>query len=302
MLDVITSAPIQQLIPALAGTVVAIALFVRLSRPGRRWALVRESVIVLGGFFAYLTVRGLTEGDLPTALIHADRLIDLERSLGFFFEPAAQAAVTSRHWIVTLANWVYIWGHLPVIGSVAFWLWRRDPKSYRLFRTAFLVSGALGLLLFIHFPTAPPRLAGLGLVDTLTEYSRSYSVLQPKSIVNQYAAFPSLHFGWNMLVAIAIISQVRRFSVRMLAAFMPVAMLVSIVLTANHFWIDAVAGGFVALVGLGVALYLGRTEPAAMELRSWLFVRRLEERTAAVRDIQAALAMPDSLARTVDGV
>ncbi len=259
MPDVMTSAPMQQLIPALAVVVVVIALFVRVARPGRRWALVRESVIVLGGFFAYFAVRGLTEGELSTALIHAERLIDLERSLGFFIEPAAQAAVSSRHWVVTLANWIYIWGHWPVIGGVAFWLWRRDPSSYRVFRTAFLVSGALGLMLFINFPTAPPRLAGLGLVDTLTEYSRSYNVLQPKGIVNQYAAFPSLHFGWNMLVAIAIISQVRRPSVRMLAAFMPVAMLISIVVTANHFWIDAVAGGFVALIGLGVALYLSRT-------------------------------------------
>lgn len=294
--------PMQQLIPALVVVVVVIALFVWLAQTGRRWALLREAAIIFGGFFAYFAVRGLTEGELATALIHANRLIDLERSLGFFFEPAAQAAVSSRHWIVTLANWVYIWGHWPVIGGVAFWLWRRDASSYRVFRTAFLISGALGLLLFINYPTAPPRLAGLGLIDTLTEYSRSYNLLQPKSIVNQYAAFPSLHFGWNMLVAIAIISQVRRFSVRMLAAFMPVAMLVSIVLTANHFWIDAVAGAFVALIGLGVALYFNRTEPAAVELHSWIRARQLEERTTGLRDIPIAFIAPDSLARTADGV
>jgi membrane-associated phospholipid phosphatase len=119
--------------------------------------------------------------------------------------------------------------------------------------------------------------------------------------VNQYAAFPSLHFGWNLLVAIAVIAQVRRLGVRMLAMFMPAAMLVSIVLTANHFWIDAVAGGVVALIGLGVALYWNRREPAAAELKSWIFVNRLEERTAKFRDLPVPLHAPDTLTRTADG-
>ena len=97
--------------------------------------------------------------------------------------------------IITASNWVYIWGHWPVIGFVAVWLFFRRPEHYVIYRNAFLLSGAVGLLLFITFPAAPPRLADLGLTDTVVDRSNFYHLLQPSQLTNQYAVFPSLHFG-----------------------------------------------------------------------------------------------------------
>jgi hypothetical protein len=106
---------------------------------------------------------------------------------------------------------------------------------------------------------APPRLAGIRLVDKVTKQSHAYRVLQPPAFVNQYAAIPSLHVGWDLLVGIFVFKYSRRRVTRALGALTPVAMTTAVVLTANHFVIDAMLGALVALVGLGAAVALRRT-------------------------------------------
>ena len=224
---------------------------------GRRLAFLREAAIVAGAFFTYMLVRSATEGEVAAALAHADSLVSLERSYGLFIEPAVQAAIIGERWLVDAANLVYVWGHWPVIGVVALWLYRTQPQRYRLLRNAFLISGAIGLLLFMTFPTAPPRLVDLRLVDTVVVHSDSYRVLQPPALTNQYAAFPSLHFGWNLLIGIALIRGSPRITVQMFGMLLPVAMLAAVVVTANHYWVDAAAGAMVALAGLALAMWIG---------------------------------------------
>jgi hypothetical protein len=114
----------------------------------------------------------------------------------------------------------------------------------------------------VVFPVAPPRLADIGLVDTVTQHSNAYRVLQPKAFTNQYAAVPSLHFGWDLLIGIALVTNARWLAVRVFGAVVPVLMFAAIVLTANHYIFDAIAGGAVALTGLGLALANLRYGPA----------------------------------------
>jgi hypothetical protein len=121
-----------------------------------------------------------------------------------------------------------------------------------------LVSGIIGVCIFVLFPVAPPRLAELGLVDTVTLHSHAYRVLQPPTFVNQYAAVPSLHVGWNLLIGIFIYRCASRPAVRALGILSPVAMTAAVVLTANHYLVDAVLGAVVALTGLAVAARLRR--------------------------------------------
>jgi len=237
--------------------VVAVAVGVTFWRAERRRVrFLREAGVMLGGYFAYFAVRGATEGDYAVALKHAYWIVDFERGVGLWIEPRLQALVVDIDPIITAANWVYIWGHWPVIGVVAVWLFVRRPEHYVIYRNAFLLSGAVGLLLFITFPAAPPRLADLGFTDTVVDRSNFYHLLQPSQLTNQYAAFPSLHFGWNLLMAVALLETSRWHVTRIFAIVMPLAMLAAIVLTANHYVIDAVAGAAVALLGLVVARHL----------------------------------------------
>ena len=160
--------------------------------------------------------------------------------------------------LVTAANWMYIYGHWPVIVATLTWLFVRHPPEFYLLRNALFISGAIGLLIFVLFPVAPPRLGILEIVDTVTQRSSSYRTLQPPGLVNRYAAVPSLHFGWNLLVGIIIWRVARAPWMRALAVLMVVAMGFAVLATANHYVLDVVAGAAVALTGLAGALLLPR--------------------------------------------
>jgi membrane-associated phospholipid phosphatase len=98
----------------------------------------------------------------------------------------------------------------------------------------------------------------LEVVDTITERSTSYRTLQPPGLINKYAALPSLHFGWNLLVGIVLWRVTRSRAIRAFAVVMPVAMAFAVVATGNHYVVDVLAGGVVALAGLAGALALPR--------------------------------------------
>ena len=161
-------------------------------------------LLVLAGLLVYFGVRAATDDDAGPAEAHARSLVHLEHTLGIAREGDLQRLIIDHHWLVTLANWVYIWGHWPLIAVSAAWLFRYRPDAYRLMRTAIFASGAIGMIIFLAYPVAPPRLTGLGLTDTVTSYSHAYRALQPPSLMDRYAALPSLHFGWDLLVGLTL--------------------------------------------------------------------------------------------------
>jgi len=217
---------------------------------------IREIGLVLAGLLVYFGVRAATTDDAGPATAHARSLVHLEQTLGIAREGDLQGLIIDHHALVTLANWVYIWGHWPLIAVSAAWLFRHRPEGYRLMRTAIFASGAIGMIIFLAYPVAPPRLTGLGLTDTVTSYSHAYRALQPPSLMDRYAALPSLHFGWDLLVGLTLARFHPRTVVRVLGALMPVAMGLAVILTANHYVLDVVVGGIVALAGLAIATLL----------------------------------------------
>ena len=225
--------------------------------------LLHEAVVIGLAVLLYFGIRNATAGDADAAFSNAARLVRLERLLGIGWEHGLQGAVISSDSIVTAANWVYIFGHWPVILGVATWLYVCRHDHYVLLRNAMFASGLIGFLFFALFPVAPPRLLDDGLVDTVTERSDAYRALQPPGLTNQYAAFPSLHAGWNLLVGIVLAMAVTSIVVRLAALALPVAMGLAVVVTANHFVIDVAAGIVVVLVGLAIALFVQSRENAS---------------------------------------
>jgi membrane-associated phospholipid phosphatase len=222
-----------------------------------RWML-SQALIVLVGLFCYFQVRGLTAVDPETAVDHAHDLMRFEEAVGLDVEATVQSAVTPHDSVATFANWIYIWGHWPVIITTMVWLvWRHREVFLRL-RDAMLISGGLGLVVFVTYPVAPPRLVDAALVDTVTERSSAYRYLQPPNFVNQYAAMPSLHAGWDLLVGISIATAGGVLAVRLIGWVLPMLMAWAVVATANHYLVDVVAGVSLALLGLGLAVLLER--------------------------------------------
>lgn len=218
-----------------------------------RAAILFEIGLATAAYLTYFLVRGITESGAARADTNGERLVRLEKWLGIYHEAAIQDLAAGHDWLVNLANWVYIWGHWPVIIVIGTWLLWVSPPEYRKLRNSFLISGSVGLVIFAIFPVAPPRLLEIGLIDTVTERSISYRVLQPPAFVNQYAAMPSLHFGWDLLVGVALVRHAHSRWARVIGVLLPVAMAWAVVATANHFLIDGLAGGALALFGLAIA-------------------------------------------------
>jgi len=245
-----------------------------------------QALLVAAAFVTYFGVRGLTEGSAGRAEANAESVVALERRLGILWEPAAQDLIADRQWLVDLANWIYIWGHWPLIAAVAVWLFARHREHFLLLRNAIFISGAIGLVIFVAFPVMPPRLLpGFGVVDTVTQHSTAYRTLQPPAFVNQYAAVPSLHVGFDLLVGLVLFRSTRSRAVRALAVAMPMAMILAVVLTANHYVIDVVAGVAVSLTGLALATRLRELRRSRdHESREAPRIRNRVTVTAFVRD------------------
>jgi membrane-associated phospholipid phosphatase len=194
----------------------------------------------------YFGIRSLTEGKPETAFLNADRVLQVERALGLDHEQVLQQAVIGSRALTVLFDRIYIYGHWPVIAVVLIWLLARHRETFRRLRDAMLVSGLAGMVVFATFPVAPPRLAMAGLVDTIVANSPAYRVLQPPAFTNQYAAMPSLHVGWDLLVGLAVWVASGRLWLRLLGLAMPVAMTLAVLLTANHYVLDVVAGAALA--------------------------------------------------------
>ena len=219
--------------------------------------LLGEVLIVVPAYFLYFLVRGLVAGREAQAFHRGIDIMELEQTLGIFWEPALQAHILQIDFVVNLANWAYIWGHWPVIVFAAVWLFMLHREQYSVYRNAFIISGGIGLIIFMTLPVAPPRLMDAwGFVDTVAERSDAYRVLQPPAFVNQYAAMPSLHFGWNLIVGIALFRHGGSIALKAIGIALPAIMFASIVLTANHYIIDGIAGGSLGLIGYFVALKL----------------------------------------------
>jgi hypothetical protein len=226
-------------------------------RPG--WKDGAEILLLASTLPLYYLVRGQATERVGEAVARGVAIVEFEQGLGIFWEVELQRAILDYDLLVQGLNAFYLYGHLPVIGALALWLYFWHRPQYLLMRNAFLVSGAIGLVFYLNFPTAPPRLLAqhgfdFGLVDTIVEQYDEGRPLTPNFFVNQYAALPSLHFGWNLLVGMALWLATKNILIRAFAVLMPLAMFTDIILTANHYIVDAVAALPVVLVGMAITL------------------------------------------------
>lgn len=211
----------------------------------------------------YFTVRDITKDQAALAFANADSLVRFEAALGLNHEAAWQSLILDKDWVITGCNWMYIYGHWPVIVFTLVYTFVCSRREYLTFRDAIIFSGAIGLVFFALYPVAPPRLADPSSFFDSLELSKSYKVLQPQGIVNRYAALPSFHVGWNLLAAVAMWNAKGLHRLRPIAVLMPIAMMVSVVLTANHWVVDVFAGALIAMTGLAAARWLRNRRSSA---------------------------------------
>ncbi|MFF8673441.1 phosphatase PAP2 family protein [Streptomyces sp. NPDC015242] len=214
--------------------------------------LVRELLLVAGLFLVYKLGRQLATGHTGEAFRNAHRVWDLERAAHLPGETAVQSLLLHGDGLAQLANTYYAAVHFPATAAFLIWLYLRRPAHYVWARRVLAAVTAAALALHLLVPLAPPRmLAATGLVDTARVYGPSvYGDPATDSVSNQFAAMPSLHFGWALMVAAGLIAATRS-RWRWLWLLHPLLTLLVIVGTANHYWLDAIVAA--ALLGLVLA-------------------------------------------------
>ena len=215
-----------------------------------------EGALFFGFFFLYYIGRGFRADQPGPATENAERVIDFERSLGVFWELDWHQWANSHEAVIEAANVTYGMLHLPtiyVLGAIFFLV---NMRKYRVLRNAMLLSALLAIPVYHAFPLTPPRLLELngidmGFVDTLGSARGS----KAEFLTNNYAAMPSYHFGWIMLMVVYGTWWFTRSRVLRAAAVVFAAwMWCSIIFTANHYFIDLVVGAVIVTGTFWVAL------------------------------------------------
>ncbi|MEU0228068.1 phosphatase PAP2 family protein [Streptomyces sp. NPDC006284] len=215
--------------------------------------LVRELLLVAGLFLVYKLGRQLVAGHTSEAFRNAHRVWDWERALRLPDEGTVQSLLLHGDALIHTANTYYAVVHFPATAALLVWLYLRRPAHYVWARRVLAAVTGAALALHLLFPLAPPRMLGAGgLIDTARVFGPSvYGPPHTDQVSNQFAAMPSLHFGWALMLAVALIVATRS-RLRWLWLLHPLVTLLVIVGTANHYWLDVVVAA--ALLGLALAV------------------------------------------------
>ena len=230
--------------------------------PVRRPRIIGELLVVALLLGAYDMVRGHAEVREVAALRHGRQLLDIERWLHIDVELAANLWTTQQTALSLLASYWYQFAHLTVTLGALVWCWWRRAQSYRRARNALVLTNVFGLVIFLVYPVAPPRfLPGFGFVDLVANAGFGPTHGGPVT-ADQFGAFPSLHLAWAVWTALVAYRLVRSRALRRLWLCYPVITAVVVVITANHYLLDIVAGAVIALVTLALAHRIPRRRRA----------------------------------------
>jgi hypothetical protein len=222
----------------------------------------REIAIAIAAYLIYQAARVVAAGSYPVALAHAHDIVSLERSLDLDFEGSVQRAFLDSP-LLDVLNYVYVAAQNLVLPASLVLLYRLNRSVYRVLRNTLLATWLLALPVYALYPAAPPRLSGLGIVDTVSTGSPlKLESGTTTSLFNQFAAVPSLHVGFAFAIGIALAAALRNPVLRVAALMWGPVMLLTVVATGNHFVFDAITGLAITAAGYGVHRLVTARRPA----------------------------------------
>jgi hypothetical protein len=234
--------------------------------------VLRQISLLVGAYFAYGLVRGLAEGRATAAFQHARELVHIERTLHLFIEPSVQAWASGSQFVMEVSSWMYVNAQGTITIGALLYLYLRHNSSFYFVRNMLLVAMALALVGYLVFPTAPPRfLPEQGFIDTvdhLTPVNVSEKSAVMNVLFNPYAAVPSMHVAFAVMIAWPLARLVRSSVARVAWIVYPLVMTFVIVVTANHFIADALLGALTAGLSAYAARWLARARPGVWRFAS----------------------------------
>jgi membrane-associated phospholipid phosphatase len=263
--------------------------------PRREWP--RQVALYGAAYILYSAARWVSVGDLDVATRHAHWVVHLERAARVNVELAVQRSLTGTP-LMWLLNHVYVMAQLVVVPGALVWLYRRGRGTYRVLRNTVLGTWLVALPVYAAFPVAPPRLAHIGMVDTISKHTGiALNSSMTTVFYNPLAAVPSLHVGFAFAVGIALAAASRsRWSRVLWLAWGPLVTL-TVVATGNHFIFDVIAGLCATALGYCIGAAGAKTMDsivAAARSRSFRLKRPQAARESALRLSEHASAQAAS--------
>lgn len=237
----------------------------------------RQLALFAGAYYAYNLVRGVVDGEVAGAFQNARTLVDLERTMGLFFEPGLQAWALTHAWVSDAASWMYVNSHFFITTAFLVWLYLRRNEAFYFVRNMFMVAMGLALVGYTLFPTAPPRfLPEWGFTDTVSELVGPEAAHSAELLYNPFAAVPSMHVAFALMIGLSAAMLVRTRVLKVVWVVYPAIVTFVVVVTGNHFWLDALFGAMVA----ATAAYAAHAALARARPDAWAFSSRVGEATA----------------------
>jgi membrane-associated phospholipid phosphatase len=234
--------------------------------------VLRQIMLFAGAYGAYQLVRGIVDGTGYKPFGDATKIINFERLLHVFVEPNVQRWVSDRHWLMDIADWTYLNAHYVVTLTVLVFIYLRRNDSFYFVRNMFMVSMAIALIGYWLYPTAPPRLMPeWGFTDSIQQFTGVTVESGPTSaLLNFYAAVPSMHVCFAVMVAGPMAFLVRPRTLKVAWCVYPLIVVFAVVATGNHYLIDVLLGAMTAGASAIVsARWLARARPHV-----WSFASR----------------------------
>lgn len=224
----------------------------------------RQLLLFGGAYYLYRIVRGVVDGEVTAAFSHARWIVNLERGLHLFFEPSVQTWTISRGWLIHAADFTYVNAHFVITTAFLIWLYFWRNEAFYFVRNMFMVAMGLALILYVVFPTAPPRfLPEWGFTDTVSDFFGQGASHSASVLYNPYAAMPSMHVAFALMIGVTGLRLVRFKVGRLFWSLYPFFIAFVVIVTANHFWLDAAVGAVVAGVSAYASAALARARPDA---------------------------------------
>lgn len=236
----------------------------------------REVALVAALYAAYSMSRTLASSEVTPALARASRIINVEQLWNIDVEPWLNTVFVDHAWLGVLGAFWYASAHYVVTLAVVVWLFWRHPGRYVTARYALVIATLIALAFYLSAPTAPPRFS-LGYIDVLALHSDvgwwGAEASAPKglgNLTNELAAFPSMHAGWALWVALVVRSTLRHRWARIAIFGYPLITGIVVIGTGNHWTLDVLIGFAITTAAWWVAMTLGRRSPAGSPAASGL--------------------------------
>ena len=213
------------------------------------WLLEFASIGIGYGLYSLVRLGSAATERLTASYAHASSVLDIEKATGLYHELALNEFLTRHHSLELFSSYWYATAHFIVTPLVLIWLFRYRAWAYPMMRSSIVIATLSALVVYATWPLAPPRFVLGSAVDTVIVNQVVWAKDGAAGFVNEYAAMPSLHVGWAVWCALALVA-VLQSKWRHLAWLYPITTTLVVEATANHYFLDAIGGAVVVLVPL----------------------------------------------------